>query len=298
MQRRPVRARLAPKGAQRMTSRTVERPDALLSGGFSFPEGLRFHQGRIWFSDMHTGEIFSVDPDTGTSRLEHTIDDRPSGLGWLSDGSLLVSGMLRRQVLRLYPDGQQTVHADLSGLEEHPTNELLVDDNGQAFLGSFGYDIYADEPLTPAKVYRIAPDGTVTLAADGFDFPNGTVILPGTRTLVIAHSFRPELTAFEIDDDGTLTDRRIWATLPEGTTTDGTAVDSLGRVWVSALQTSEYLRVSEGGEITCRLAVPGRLAVDVVVDGRDDDVVYLATSNHIQPSETKVKLGAIERVQL
>jgi sugar lactone lactonase YvrE len=281
-----------------MISRTVDRSEALLSDGFSFPEGLRFHEGRIWFSDMHTGDIFSMDPDDGSSRLEHTIDDRPSGLGWLSDGSLLVSSMLRRQVLRFHPDGKQTVHADLSHLEKHPTNELLVDTNGQAFLGSFGYDIYADEPLVPAAVYRIAPDGTVTLAADGFDFPNGTVILPGTRTLVIAHSFRPELTAFDIEPDGTLANRRVWATLPEGTTTDGTAVDSQGRVWVSALQTSEYLRVSEGGEISCRLSVPDRLAVDVVVDARDDETVFLATSNHIQPAETKVKLGAIERVQL
>jgi sugar lactone lactonase YvrE len=281
-----------------MISRTVDRSEALLSGGFSFPEGLRFHQGRIWFSDMHTGDIFSADPDDGSSRLEHTIDDRPSGLGWLSDGSMLVSSMLRRQVLRIDLDGRQTVHADLSHLEHHPTNELLVDDNGQAFLGSFGYDIYADEPLVPAAVYRIDPDGSVALAADGFDFPNGTVILPGTRTLVVAHSFRPELTAFDIEPDGTLTNRRVWASLPEGTTTDGTAVDSQGRIWVSALQTSEFLRVSVGGEITYRLAVPDRLAVDVVVDARDDDVVYLATSNHIQPTETIVKLGAIERVRL
>ncbi len=281
-----------------MISRTIDRSEALLGGGFSFPEGLRFRAGRIWFSDMHTGEIYSMDPDDGSSRLEHAIDDRPSGLGWLEDGSLLVSSMLRRQVLRFYPDGRQTVHADLSHLEQHPTNELLVDDNGQAFLGSFGYDIYADEPLVPAAVYRIAPDGSVTLAADGFDFPNGTVILPGTRTLVVAHSFRPELTAFEIEEDGTLSGRRVWAELPEGTTTDGTAVDSQGRVWVSALQTSEYLRVSEGGEISAQLSVPDRLAVDVVVDGRDDDVVYLATSNHIQPAETTAKLGAIERVRL
>jgi sugar lactone lactonase YvrE len=281
-----------------MNSRTVDRSQALLSGGFCFPEGLRFHEGRIWFSDMHTGEIISTDPDDGSSRVEHSIDDRPSGLGWLDDGSLLVSSMLRRQVLRIHPDGSHTVHADLSHLEKHPTNELLVDDNGQAFLGSFGYDIYADEPLVPASVYRIAPDGTVSIAAEGFDFPNGTVILPGTRTLVIAHSFRPELTAFDIEADGTLTGRRVWARLPEGTTTDGTAVDSQGRIWVSALQTSEYLRVSEGGELTYRLAVPERLAVDVVVDARDDDVVYLATSNNIQPAETTVKLGAIERVRL
>ena len=281
-----------------MMKRTIERDDSLVKGGFSFPEGMRWHEGRVWFSDMHTGDVFSLDPDDGDVEKKLVVDDQPSGLGWLPYGSLLVSLMLSRRVLRVHPDGTTSIHADLSSLEEYPTNELVVDETGQAFLGTFGYDIYAGAPLKQGVVYRIDPEGLVSLAAGGFDFPNGCVILPGTRTLVIAHSFRPELTAFEIESDGTLAQRRPWALLPDQTTADGLAVDSAGRVWVSSLLTSEFLRVSEGGGIDYHLTTPGRLAVDCVVDARDEDVLYLSTSNSIQPAETTVKVGAVERVHL
>ena len=141
-------------------------------------------------------------------------------------------------------------------------------------------------------------DGSVTEAADAFDFPNGSVILPGTSTLVIAHSFRPELTAFDIAADGALENRRVWAILPDGTTADGLAVDSKGRIWVSSILTHEFLQVEEGGQVLTRVATPGRLAVDCVVDGRSDDVLFISTSNSIQPAETKGRLGTIQRVQL
>ncbi|MGZ4538541.1 MAG: SMP-30/gluconolactonase/LRE family protein [Blastococcus sp.] len=278
--------------------RIVQRDQALLKDGFAFPEGLRFHDGKLWFSDMHTGDVFSLDPDDGSANQELKIDDQPSGLGWLDDGSLLLSMMKARQILRVYPDGRQVIHADLSALEEHPTNELLVDSTGRAYLGSFGYDIYAGAPLVQGSVYLIDRDGTASVAAGGFDFPNGTVILPGTRTLVVAHSFRPELTGFDIQDDGSLVNRRVWATLPERATADGLAVAPDGQVWVSSLLTSEFFRVSEGGEITCHLSVPDRLAVDCVLDERDENVLYLSTSNSIQPSETTVRVGAIERIEL
>lgn len=279
-------------------ARTIDRREHLVKDGFAFPEGLRFHEGRLWFSDMHTGDVFSMDPDSGAAQLELKVDDQPSGMGWLADGSLLLSLMKNRQVLRVHPDGRQEIHADLSQLEEYPTNELLVDSTGRAYLGSFGYDIYAGAERVPASVYLIDVDGTPSVAASGFDFPNGTVLIPGTRTLVIAHSFRPELTAFEIRDDGTLDNRRVWARLPERATADGLAVGSDGQIWVSSILTSEFLRVAEGGEITYLLEVPDRLAVDCVLDERDEHVLYLSTSNSIQPSETTVRAGAIERVEL
>ena len=272
--------------------------DDTISDGFSFPEGLRWRDGTLWFSDMHTGDVYSLNPDTGELDKRLVVDDQPSGMGWLPDGSMLLSLMLSRRVLRVFPDGSTAVHADLSALTDHPVNELVVDEAGHGYLGTFGYDIYAGDPLVQASVYRVDPDGSVTLAADAFDFPNGSVILPGTNTLVIAHSFRPELTGFEIEPDGTLVGRREWARLPEGTTADGLAVDSRGRVWVSSILTHEFLRVSEGGEVTARVNTPDRLAVDCVVDGRDDDVLYVSTSNSIQPAETTVRLGAIQRVRL
>jgi len=266
--------------------------------GFSFPEGLRWRDSMVWFSDMHTGDVYSLDPDLGSLEKRLVVEDQPSGMGWLPDGSMLLSLMLRRHVLRVFPDGSTAVHADLSALTEHPINELVVDAAGHGYLGTFGYNIYAGDPLVQASVYRVDIDGSVTLAADAFDFPNGSVILPGTNTLVIAHSFRPELTGFEIEPNGTLVKRHVWALLPQGTTADGLAVDSVGRVWVSSILTHEFLRISAGGEISARVHTPGRLAVDCVVDGRSDDILYISTSNSIHPSETTVRLGSIQRVAL
>lgn len=279
-------------------TQVIEAGSKALKAGFSFPEGLRWHEGALWFSDMHTGDVFTLNPDSAELQKLFVIDDQPSGMGWLPDGSLLLSQMLSRTVLRRFPDGSSKVHADLSDLSAYPINELVVDEFGNSFIGTFGYDIYAGAPRLPGSVYLITPNGEISLAADQFDFPNGSVILPGTNTLVIAHSFSPELTGFEINSDGTLTNRRSWAALPEGTTADGLAVDSQGRVWVSSILTSEFLRVGFGGDITYRIETPGRLAVDCVVDGRNDDVLYLSTSNSIQPAETKVRSGAIECVAL
>jgi len=276
----------------------VGADDFVVQDGFSFPEGLRWRDQTMWFSDMHTGDVYSLDPDSGVLDKRLVVEDQPSGMGWLPDDSMLLSLMLRRHVLRVFPDGSTAVHADLSSLTDHPINELVVDAAGHGYLGTFGYNIYAGDPLVQASVYLVDLDGSVSVAADAFDFPNGSVILPGTNTLVIAHSFRPELTGFEIESNGSLINRREWARLPEGSTADGLAVDSVGRVWVSSILTNEFLRVSEGGEVTARVHTPGRLAVDCVVDGRDDNVLYISTSNSIQPAETKVRQGSIQRVAL
>jgi len=277
----------------------VIAPDSdQVGSGFSFPEGLRWRNGSMWFSDMHTGDVYSLDPDRGELIKQLVVEDQPSGMGWLPDGSMLLSLMLSRRILRVWPDGSTSIHADLSAVTDHPVNELVVDELGRGFLGTFGYDIYAGEPLRQASVFRVDPDGSFTEAANAFDFPNGSVILPGTTTLVIAHSFRPELTAFDIAPDGALENRRVWAVLPEGTTADGLAVDSQRRIWVSSILTHEFLQVEEGGAVLTRVTTPGRLAVDCVVDGRSDEVLYISTSNSIQPAETKGRLGTIQRVRL
>ena len=269
----------------------------LVGSGFSFPEGLRWRDDHLWFSDMHTGDVYSLQPDSGELVKRLVVEDQPSGMGWLPDGSILLSLMLSRRILRIWPDGSTSIHADLSSLTDHPVNELVVDELGRGYLGTFGYDIYAGEPLQQASVYRVDPDGSVTEAADAFDFPNGSVILPGTSTLVIAHSFRPELTAFDIAADGALENRRVWANCrghDRRRTGSGHEGTHLGVI-------DSHPRIPPGrgrGTGAHRVATPGRLAVDCVVDGRSDDVLYISTSNSIQPAETKGRLGTIQRVRL
>lgn len=270
----------------------------LLYADLRFPEGARWHDDRLWFSDMHTGQVFRADPEARSLEEVVVVDDQPSGLGWLPDGSLLVSCMTDRVVRRVASDGAVDVFADVSGLTGAPVNDLVTDAAGRTFLGGFGYDLYADAPQRPGPIFRIEPDGTSVVADDDMVFPNGSVFLPGTRTLVVAETWAARLTAFDVADDGSLLDKRVWAELPAGSTPDGTCVDAEGAVWVSSIGTSQFLRVEAGGRVTRTIDVAGRCATDCVLGGPTGSTLFLLTSNSWQPGETGVRAGRVEAVDV
>ncbi len=176
----------------------------------------------------------------GDLRTEVKIDDQASGLGWMPDGSLLVVSMTKRQVLRRSLEGKIAVHADLSHIAGGPCNDMVVDSKGRAYVGNFGYDLYADKRSAQAiiadhptaKLACVTPDGSAQVAAEDIDFPNGTVITPDGKTLIIGETFGGRLTAFDIGADGSLGNRRVWAaTSPR--MPDGIALDAKGRVWMA-----------------------------------------------------------------
>lgn len=274
-------------------------PDlSLIFSDLRFPEGARWHEDQLWFSDMHTGQVFRSDPAARTLEEVVVVDDQPSGLGWLPDGSLLISCMLGRRVRRLAPGGGVSDFADISMLTDAPINDLVTDAAGRTFLGGFGYDLYADAPQSPGPIFRIDPDGRPTVVEDDMVFPNGSVFLPGTSTLVVAETWAARLTAFDVDASGDLVGKRVWAELPAGSTPDGICVDSAGGVWVSSITTSQFLRVEEGGRITRTIDVDGRCATDCVLGGPDGRTLFLLTSNSWQPSATTVRQGRIEAVSV
>ncbi|HVN42315.1 MAG TPA: SMP-30/gluconolactonase/LRE family protein, partial [Steroidobacteraceae bacterium] len=169
----------------------------VLATGLFFGEGPRWHAGRLWFSDFYDHAVKSVGTG-GDVRVELTIDDHPSGLGWLPDGRLLVVSMNQRKVLRREADGQMRVHADISGVAAHRANDMVVDAQGRAYVGNFGFplddelkrrgveSVLAEHPT--ANLARIDPDGSVHLAAADLHFPNGMVITPDGRTLIVAET--------------------------------------------------------------------------------------------------------------
>ncbi len=262
--------------------------------GYRFPEGCRWHGGLLWFSDMHTGTVYSADLSTRTVTEIMTVDDQPSGIGWLPDGSMVVSCMLERQVVRRTPEGEVSVLCDLSGATPYPINDLIVDPAGRVIVGEFGYDLYGDAEVQGGSLFGLRADGGYDVLVDDLVFPNGMVVL-ASGLLVVAETFGATLTAFEIAPDGTLTGRRTWAELPEGSTPDGICADSEDAVWVSSIVTGEFLRVREGGEITDRIALEGRLAVDCVLGGMDGRTLILSTADSWQPADTALTwAGRIE----
>jgi sugar lactone lactonase YvrE len=194
----------------------------------------------------------------GDLRTEFEIDDQPSGLGWMPDGSLLVVSMTRRQLLRRSAGGDIRVHADLSGIAGYHCNDMVVDAKGRAYVGNFGFDldvqleargpesVIADHPT--AKLACVLPDGTVQVAASDMHFPNGTVITPDGKTLIIGETLAARLTAFDVAADGTLSNRRIWAAIGPRVP-DGIALDASGAIWVANPLAPECALIAAGGKV-------------------------------------------------
>ena len=113
---------------------------ASLVTGRAFLEGPRWHDGALYVSDMHGDAVLHVAEDGDVSTVVEV--EQPSGLGWLPDGSLLISSMARRCVMRF--DGSDLpVYADISGVAPYEINDMCVDRYGHAFIGQFGYDMRA-----------------------------------------------------------------------------------------------------------------------------------------------------------
>jgi len=200
----------------------TEREIRTVLEGMSYLECPRWHDGRLYLSDFYTQRVLAVDLDGGGSEPETivAVPQQPSGLGWMPDGTMLVVSMRDRRILRVVDGGEPQVHADLSELATWHLNDMVVDAEGRAYVGNFGFDIMTGEPITTANVIRVDPDGSATVVAEDLSFPNGAVITPDGRTLVVAETLAGRLTAFDVGDDGALSNRRTWAKLSDVTDTD------------------------------------------------------------------------------
>jgi sugar lactone lactonase YvrE len=245
---------------------------ALLLDGLAFAEAPRWHDGALWFSDFFLQQVLRVDAH-GQTQVVAEIPAQPSGLGWAPDGRLLVVSMLDHKLMRLDPAGPVTV-ADLSAFATGPCNDMVVDARGGAYIGNFGFDLFAEpvERRSAALIY-VAPDGVVRVAAEGLEFPNGAVITPDGRTLIVAETFGRRLTAFHIGSDGALHDRRVWAELGK-VAPDGICLDAEGAVWVASPRGNEFVRVLEGGAITDRIACEQQ-AIACALGGADGRRLFM-----------------------
>jgi len=259
----------------------------LFEGGTYF-ECPRWHDGRWWASDFYRYGVFTYDAD-GREEQVMEVDAQPSGLGWLPEGDLLVVSMKDCRVLRRSPDGTVAMHADVSELTTGHLNDMVVSRDGRAYVGNFGFDLMGGGQPAPASLVRIDPDGRAVGAAEDLWFPNGSVITDD-GTLIVAETFAARMTAFTIQPDGTLSDRRIWAQVqpapePADTETmlgaitfapDGCALDAEGHVWAANALGGVVSRVAPGGRIVEEIPAPDGLGVFACALGADDGRTLIA----------------------
>jgi sugar lactone lactonase YvrE len=260
-----------------------------LAEGLCFGEGPRWHNGALWFSDMHDLAVKTVDLHGHVERKVE-VPGQPSGLGWLPDGTLLVVSMTDRRVLRFEYD-RLVVHAELGDIATFHCNDMVVDAEGRAYVGNFGFDLHQAENTgdwsitAPATLAMIERDGSVSAAAEDLSFPNGTVITPDGATLIVAESMGRRLTAFDRADDGTLSNRRVWADLGDRLP-DGICLDAEGAVWVSNAGAPECLRVAEGGQVL-EVIETGDPCFACMLGGPQGTTLFMLTSASSQPDRCR-----------
>jgi sugar lactone lactonase YvrE len=268
-----------------------------LVGGLLFPEGPRWHDGKLFFSDMHDNKVKAVDL-AGHLSVVCEVPNQPSGLGWLPDGRMLVVSMTDRKLLRM-EGGALKPHADLSALAPFHCNDMVVDAKGRAYVGNFGFDLHKNEAPRATTLVMATPEGQARVVAENLMFPNGTVITPDGKTLIVGESFGSRLTAFDIATDGTLSNQREWANIAPYVP-DGICLDAEGAIWVSSPTKSEVIRVKQGGEIAehikvetdtfaCMLGGPGRRKLFVLTaEGSDPEQCKKKPTGRIETTEVEV----------
>lgn len=243
-------------------------------------------------------------------RTEAEVPAQPSGFGWLPDGRLLFVSMKDRKIMRRELDGSLVVHADVGDAVTGHPNDMVVDAQGRGWLGNFGFDLMGGADIETAGLLRVDPDGSVTEVARDLWFPNGSVVTPEGDTLIVDETFGNRISAFAIQPDGTLGERRDWARFGDPPTTrvvaeavpqavlapDGCCLDAEGCLWVADAVGGRVCRVAEGGAILEEV-VPGAGVFACMLGGSDGRTLFLSCApdfdEHARSAAREAEIRAV-----
>jgi sugar lactone lactonase YvrE len=269
-----------------------------LISGLSFTECPRWHDGRLYFSDFYTRRVLAVALD-GTQEIIAEVPGQPSGLGFLPGGRMLIVSMRDRKILLRERDASLVEYADLSDLAPGLLNDMLVDFEGLAWVGNFGFDLMGGAKVTTTNLICVDPDSCAKVAARGLGFPNGMVLTPDGKTLIVAETTMNRLSAFEVSSAGLEGERRTWAAFGDPPTStdfaelfrqvdvmpDGICLDAEGAVWVADAKHGRLLRVAEGGDVLEELKTDGLGAFACMLGGADGRTLFASVAPTFHEAE-------------
>ena len=279
----------------------MERQFKTLVDNLTFPEGPRWRNGKLYFSDFFTHKVLSTDLNGTTEEIVH-VPNQPSGLGWLPDGTLLIVSMIDQKLMALKNGSLQEV-ADCSKYANFYCNDMIVNKNGDAYIGNFGFNSHENEAPKSTNLIIVRPGEEPKIAAKDLFFPNGTVITEDGKTLIIGETYAARLTAFDINDDGSLSNRRVWAELSEIRKDylplpDGICMDKEEAIWMASPSTNEVIRVKEGAVLLDTIPVQTN-AYACVLGGEDRKTLFVCTSGGSDiKSCIEKREGRIETIQV
>ena len=268
-----------------------------LIGGLSFTECPRWHDGRLYFSDFYTQRVLAVALDGRVETIAE-VPGQPSGLGFLPDGRMLIVSMRDRKIMRREFDSSLVEHADLSSLAPWHLNDMLVDHDGRAWVGNFGFDLMGDARVTTTNIICVDPDGGARVAAEGLGFPNGMALTPDGGTLIVAETLMSRLSAFDVAS-GELGKRRTWAAFGDppkseevaerlgqaDVAPDGICLDAEGAIWVADAKEGRLIRVAEGGDILEELKTDGMGVFACMLGGENGRTLFACVAPTFNEAE-------------
>jgi sugar lactone lactonase YvrE len=255
--------------------------------GLAMGESARWHDGRFWCSDWVAGEVLAIEvdgPAAGRSTVVARSTALPFCFDWQADGTMLITG--RHGVQRLEHDGRLVDHADLAHLSAYGWNEVAVHPAGRAYVNGINFDMMGGDGMDfelgsrSGLVVVVETDGAPRIVADTVAFPNGMAITPDGATLLVAESFASRVAAFDVADDGALTNRRVWAELDGGA--DGVSLDAEGALWCAAR--GGATRLAEGGRILQHIELD-RPAFSVALGGPGGTTLFMVANEWSGPDQ-------------
>jgi sugar lactone lactonase YvrE len=268
----------------------VEMPNVVVPG-LGYPEGVRWHQGDLYFSDFMSRRVWRV---TGKEAEQLAfVYGQPGGMAFLPDGTHVVVSMLDQALVTLTGSGPQ-LRVRLDSVAVGPANDLLADDRGRLYVGCFGFHAYYGEAPADGPLLRVDADGRVDVAAEGLAFANG-MVLTSAGELLVAETFGARVSAFEVRPDGSLGNRRLFADL-DGRGPDGMCSDDAGGLWVACPFSDELVHVDAAGGIVGSISTPGRHPIDCALG---EDILYVGyTEQEAEGIIAGRATGGIEAIAL
>jgi sugar lactone lactonase YvrE len=264
------------------------REATLLADGFVFLEAPKWQDGKVWISDVMDGAIYTVTLD-GRREKVCAVPGKPAGLGFMPDGTLIIASLLDKKLLQ-WSGGVLSDYRDLSMLAG-PPNDFVIDGKSRIYLGDFGYDRFGGEAPKATNLVRIDPDRSISIVAEDVEFPNGAAIINDGRTLVVNETWVGRITAFDLSEDGTLANRRLFADLGDRGP-DGMCADAEGALWIGCYNSGDVLRVKDGGEITHHYHFNGG-GISCALGGEDGHTLFMTCFIGAEADITRRRTSAI-----
>lgn len=269
----------------------------VISTGTSFPEGLRWRDGWLWFTDQFRENVHRVGPSGGTQHVA-TVPGRPAGLGWSNDGRLLAVSQAKRSLVAIASDGSVSTYADLSDYLPAWGNDVVVDVVGRAYVGNYGFDVDNGAPPATTRLVRVDPDGAISVEEPEFLFPNGAVLTDDGRTMYVAETFGDVVSQVDVESDGTLHNRQVFHQFGQGTGPDGIAFDRQGRLWVALAFDSRAVALNRDGSVADEIEMPGEGVYCCEVGGSAGNTLYLAMAPLDEAEAAESLQGKIVAIDL